>query len=52
MWLTLNSDSSDAGIGSWDWNLDGHSSTYHALFPRAWTEYEGILLSIGTFLVI
>ncbi|XP_024023556.1 non-lysosomal glucosylceramidase [Morus notabilis] len=30
-----------SGIGSWDWNLDGHSSTYHALFPRSWTVYEG-----------
>ncbi|XP_041011954.1 non-lysosomal glucosylceramidase isoform X1 [Juglans microcarpa x Juglans regia] len=30
-----------SGIGSWDWNLNGHNSTYHALFPRAWTVYEG-----------
>ncbi|PON61857.1 Beta-glucosidase GBA2-type [Parasponia andersonii] len=30
-----------SGIGSWDWNLSGHGSTYHALFPRAWTLYEG-----------
>ncbi|KAJ4964798.1 hypothetical protein NE237_016647 [Protea cynaroides] len=30
-----------SGIGSWDWNLTGHSSTYHALYPRAWTVYEG-----------
>ncbi|XP_062095208.1 uncharacterized protein LOC133801081 [Humulus lupulus] len=30
-----------SGIGSWDWNLNGHSSTYHALYPRAWTVYEG-----------
>ncbi|PSS02916.1 Non-lysosomal glucosylceramidase [Actinidia chinensis var. chinensis] len=34
-------ESSESGIGSWDWNLDGHSSTYHALYPRAWTVYEG-----------
>ncbi|XP_058188571.1 uncharacterized protein LOC131306382 [Rhododendron vialii] len=32
---------SASGIGSWDWNLKGHSSTYHALYPRAWTVYEG-----------
>ncbi|CAK9198079.1 unnamed protein product [Sphagnum troendelagicum] len=29
------------GISSWDWNLDGQHTTYHALFPRAWTIYEG-----------
>ncbi|KAK6159670.1 hypothetical protein DH2020_003051 [Rehmannia glutinosa] len=34
-------DSSASGIGSWDWNLDGKNSTYHALFPRAWTVYDG-----------
>ncbi|KAI4298926.1 hypothetical protein L6164_032433 [Bauhinia variegata] len=28
------------GIASWDWNLRGRSSTYHALYPRAWTVYE------------
>ncbi|CAN1855262.1 Non-lysosomal glucosylceramidase [Linum perenne] len=30
-----------SGIESWDWNLAGDNSTYHALFPRAWTSYEG-----------
>ncbi|KAJ8768107.1 hypothetical protein K2173_021047 [Erythroxylum novogranatense] len=30
-----------SGIGSWDWNLKGHNSKYHGLFPRAWTIYEG-----------
>ncbi|PRQ21613.1 putative glucosylceramidase [Rosa chinensis] len=30
-----------SGIGSWDWNLKGDKSTYHALFPRAWSVYEG-----------
>ncbi|KAJ6704551.1 BILE ACID BETA-GLUCOSIDASE-RELATED [Salix viminalis] len=30
-----------SGIGSWDWNLKGNNSTYHALYPRAWTVYEG-----------
>ncbi|KAJ4777497.1 Non-lysosomal glucosylceramidase [Rhynchospora pubera] len=31
----------DPGISSWDWNLSGQHSTYHALFPRAWTVYDG-----------
>lgn len=31
----------NSGISSWDWNLDGQHSTYHALFPRAWTIYDG-----------
>ncbi|XP_078173387.1 uncharacterized protein LOC144567189 isoform X2 [Carex rostrata] len=31
----------DQGISSWDWNLSGQNSTYHALFPRAWTVYDG-----------
>ncbi|KAM6565447.1 hypothetical protein CsatA_024575 [Cannabis sativa] len=31
----------DQGISSWDWNLNGQHSTYHALFPRAWTIYDG-----------
>ncbi|CAM8914689.1 unnamed protein product [Rhodiola kirilowii] len=29
------------GIKSWDWNLKGEKCTYHALYPRAWTVYEG-----------
>ncbi|KAJ8760444.1 hypothetical protein K2173_015111 [Erythroxylum novogranatense] len=29
------------GIESWDWNLNGEKCTYHALFPRAWTIYDG-----------
>ncbi|KAK6781205.1 hypothetical protein RDI58_023389 [Solanum bulbocastanum] len=32
---------SDHGISSWGWNLTGQHSTYHALFPRAWTVYDG-----------
>ncbi|TYI06232.1 hypothetical protein ES332_A10G144000v1 [Gossypium tomentosum] len=32
---------SDEGISSWGWNLNGQHSTYHALFPRAWTIYDG-----------
>ncbi|KAJ8773994.1 hypothetical protein K2173_009425 [Erythroxylum novogranatense] len=31
----------DHGISSWGWNLSGQHSTYHALFPRAWTVYDG-----------
>ncbi|KAB2600464.1 non-lysosomal glucosylceramidase [Pyrus ussuriensis x Pyrus communis] len=31
----------DQGISSWGWNLGGQHSTYHALFPRAWTIYDG-----------
>ncbi|KAK9138325.1 hypothetical protein Sjap_008919 [Stephania japonica] len=31
----------DHGISSWGWNLGGQHSTYHALFPRAWTIYDG-----------
>uniref|UniRef100_A0A0D6QSI8 Non-lysosomal glucosylceramidase n=1 Tax=Araucaria cunninghamii TaxID=56994 RepID=A0A0D6QSI8_ARACU len=31
----------DTGISTWDWVLDGQHSTYHALFPRAWTVYDG-----------
>ncbi|PIN09574.1 putative bile acid beta-glucosidase [Handroanthus impetiginosus] len=34
-------DNSASGIGSWDWKLGGHNSMYHALFPRAWTVYDG-----------
>ncbi|XP_058181290.1 uncharacterized protein LOC131299569 isoform X2 [Rhododendron vialii] len=37
----LITESAASGIGSWDWNLKGNNSTYHGLFPRAWTEYEG-----------
>ncbi|KAL9253366.1 Non-lysosomal glucosylceramidase-like protein [Drosera capensis] len=29
------------GIRSWDWNLKGQNAAYHALYPRAWTVYEG-----------
>lgn len=41
----------EAGISSWDWTLNGQSSTYHALFPRAWTIYEGELPIIIMFLL-
>lgn len=39
--LCVNRDTPDSGIRSWDWNFSGQNSTYHALFPRAWTVYEG-----------
>ncbi|CAL9242910.1 unnamed protein product [Arabidopsis halleri] len=37
----LGKQESESGIGSWDWNLKGDKSTYHALYPRSWTMYEG-----------
>ncbi|XP_051147380.1 uncharacterized protein LOC127262637 isoform X2 [Andrographis paniculata] len=37
----IRSDNSAPGIESWNWNLRGQKSTYHALYPRAWTVYEG-----------
>ncbi|KAL4556197.1 hypothetical protein LXL04_038840 [Taraxacum kok-saghyz] len=37
----INRESSVDGIGSWDWNFSGEKSTYHALYPRAWTVYDG-----------
>ncbi|XP_020701306.1 non-lysosomal glucosylceramidase isoform X1 [Dendrobium catenatum] len=33
--------SRNPGIESWDWNLSGEKSTYHALYPRSWTVYDG-----------
>lgn len=36
-------DGKQDGIESWDWNLSGENSTYHALFPRSWTVYDGII---------
>ncbi|VAI19649.1 unnamed protein product [Triticum turgidum subsp. durum] len=30
-----------ATIGSWDWKLKEKNCTYHALFPRSWTVYDG-----------
>ncbi|KAG7619940.1 Glycosyl-hydrolase family 116 catalytic region [Arabidopsis suecica] len=30
----------DLGIESWDWNMEGDKSTYHALYPRSWTVYN------------
>ncbi|KAH7439550.1 hypothetical protein KP509_04G066500 [Ceratopteris richardii] len=28
-------------LSSWDWNMEGQHSSYHAVFPRAWTIYDG-----------
>lgn len=33
--------SKNPGIESWDWNLNGQNCTYHALYPRSWTVYDG-----------
>jgi beta-glucosidase 2, glycosyl-hydrolase family 116 N-term len=27
-------------LQGWDWKLKGDKTTYHALYPRAWTVYE------------
>lgn len=32
----------ELGIESWDWNMEGDKSMYHALYPRSWTVYNGI----------
>ncbi|KAF5738838.1 hypothetical protein HS088_TW12G00031 [Tripterygium wilfordii] len=37
----LSKENSSSGIQSWDWNLNADKCTYHALFPRAWTIYDG-----------
>lgn len=42
----------DLGISSWGWNLSGECSTYHALFPRAWTVYDGTVLFLESFFLI
>ncbi|KAI3417434.1 Non-lysosomal glucosylceramidase (NLGase) [Psidium guajava] len=34
-------ESAGSGTEFWDWNLNGDKCTYHALFPRAWTIYDG-----------
>ncbi len=30
------------GLSGWAWDMPGHQATYYALFPRAWTVYEGL----------
>lgn len=42
--VCINRENAVSGIGTWDWNLKGNNSTYHALYPRAWTVYEGICI--------
>ncbi|KAL9659008.1 hypothetical protein QQ045_028267 [Rhodiola kirilowii] len=37
----LSKEGASSGMESWDWNLSGHKTTYHALFPRSWTVYDG-----------
>ncbi|KAF9605135.1 hypothetical protein IFM89_014126 [Coptis chinensis] len=39
--LSSSRKSDGQGTSSWGWNLSGQHSTYHALFPRAWTIYDG-----------
>lgn len=41
----------EQGISSWGWNLNGQHSTYHALFPRAWTVYDGIFIFLVLLLL-
>lgn len=43
---TLCRSKDEAGISSWDWSMNGQHSTYHALFPRAWTIYEGTAILV------
>lgn len=43
--ICINREDAVSGISSWDWNLRGNNSTYHALYPRAWTVYEGIYIA-------
>jgi non-lysosomal glucosylceramidase len=39
--VVLNLDQPEGGaLHGWGWNLSGKASSYHALFPRAWTVYE------------
>ncbi|XP_023637502.1 non-lysosomal glucosylceramidase isoform X2 [Capsella rubella] len=37
---SLNGKTEDLGIESWDWNMKGDKSMYHALYPRSWTVYN------------
>lgn len=50
--MFLHRENPDSGVGSWDWNLSGNNSTYHALYPRAWTVYEGKLENVAYFQVL
>lgn len=47
-----NRQESESGIGSWDWNMKGDKSTYHALYPRSWTIYEGNMLINNSFTLV
>uniref|UniRef100_A0A7N0UTS9 Non-lysosomal glucosylceramidase n=1 Tax=Kalanchoe fedtschenkoi TaxID=63787 RepID=A0A7N0UTS9_KALFE len=37
----LPKEGASSGIECWDWNLSGHKTTFHYLFPRSWTVYGG-----------
>lgn len=49
IFVSINRESEVSGIGSWDWNLNGDNSTYHALFPRAWSVYEGNIDTLNIY---
>ncbi len=38
--LSLQSPPHDSSLSSWAWGMNGERARYHALFPRAWTEYD------------
>ncbi|XP_019084047.1 PREDICTED: non-lysosomal glucosylceramidase isoform X1 [Camelina sativa] len=37
---SVNGKTEGLGIESWDWNMKGDKSMYHALYPRSWTVYN------------
>lgn len=38
----LHAERPEGGFAGWDWDLTPRKTTYHALYPRAWTVYEEI----------
>ncbi|KAM7279303.1 hypothetical protein ACFE04_006437 [Oxalis oulophora] len=38
----VEGEKTSSSIESWDWNLNEEKCTYNALFPRAWTTYDGV----------
>ena len=34
-------------LSAWNWNFDGQNSTYHALYPFAWTKYDDIIPGVN-----
>lgn len=37
----------EGGFSGWSWDLNPKKATYHALYPRAWTNYEDIAPGIN-----